>query len=43
MIKGLTGGDVWDALLQLGLELTPPQAQGRESANKGKIGAGIPG
>ena len=39
MIKGLAIGDVWDALLQLGLELTTPAPQGRESANRGKIGA----
>ena len=31
MIKGLATGDVWDALLQLGLELTQPQ--GRDPAN----------
>jgi DNA polymerase-3 subunit delta len=43
MIKGLAGGDVWDALLQLGLELTTPAPQGRETANRGKIGASIRG
>jgi DNA polymerase-3 subunit delta len=37
MIKGLASGDIWDALLQLGLELTAA------AANKGKIGAGIRG
>ena len=37
MIKGLASGDVWDALLQLGLELTAA------AANRGKIGAGIRG
>ena len=37
MIKGLASGDVWDALLQLGLELTAA------TANRGKIGAGIRG
>ncbi len=29
MIKGLSSGDVWDALLQLGLELMTPLPQGR--------------
>ena len=29
MIKGLARGDVWDALLQLGLELTAAAQQGR--------------
>jgi len=37
MIKGLASGDAWDALLQLGLELTAA------TANRGKIGAGIRG
>ncbi len=41
MIKGLDHGDVWDALLQLGLALAAPPAQGRGTANKGKIVAGI--
>jgi DNA polymerase-3 subunit delta len=41
MIKGLASGDVWDGLLQLGLELMSMAEQGREAANKGKIGAGI--
>ncbi|HVY07324.1 MAG TPA: DNA polymerase III subunit delta [Burkholderiales bacterium] len=41
MIKGLADGDVWDALLQLGLGLMPQPPQGRTSANKGKIGSGI--
>lgn len=41
MIKGLASGNVWDALLHLGLELMAVSAQGRTSANKGKIGAGI--
>ena len=41
MIKGLASGDVWDALLQLGLALATPAPQGREAANRGKIGAGI--
>jgi DNA polymerase-3 subunit delta len=43
MIKGLASGDVWDALLQLGLELMSPAQQGRETANRGKIGASIRG
>jgi DNA polymerase-3 subunit delta len=43
MIKGLASGDVWDALLQLGLELMRPAQQGRETANRGKIGASIRG
>ena len=43
MIKGLGSGDVWDALLQLGLELTTPAPQGRATANRGKIGASIRG
>jgi DNA polymerase-3 subunit delta len=41
MIKGLTAGDVWDALLQLGLDLLAPIARGRNLANRGKIGADI--
>ena len=43
MIKGLAIGDVWDALLQLGLELTIAAPQGRETANRGKIGASFRG
>ena len=43
MIKGLSNGDVWDALLQLGLELTTPAPRGRETANRGKIGGSIRG
>jgi DNA polymerase-3 subunit delta len=43
MIKGLGHGDVWDSLLQLGLELMAPAQQGRDPANKGKIGASIRG
>jgi len=43
MIKGLASGDLWDALLQLGLELTAPAQHGRDTANRGKIGAGIRG
>ena len=39
MIKGLANGDVWDALLQLGLDLAAPAPQGRPTVNKGKIGA----
>jgi DNA polymerase III subunit delta len=41
MIKGLASGDLWDALLQLGLELTAPALHGRDTRNRGKIGAGI--
>ena len=43
MIKGLANGDVWDGLLQLGLELMAPAQQGREMGNRGKIGASIRG
>ena len=43
MIKGLASGDVWDALLHLGLELTTPAQQGRESAIRGKIAASTRG
>ncbi len=43
MIKGLGSGDIWDALLQLGLELMLPAQQGRDPANRGKIGASIRG
>ena len=43
MIKGLANGDVWDALLQLGLSLMTPVRQGRETANRGKIDARIRG
>jgi DNA polymerase III subunit delta len=43
MIKGLANGDVWDALLQLGLALMTPSPRGREAANRGKIGASIRG
>src|SRR6185295_1819107 len=42
MIKGLRDGDVWDALLQLGLDLMAPMRQGRAAKNRGKIGADIP-
>src|SRR5258708_1719023 len=41
MIKGLAVGDVWDGLLQLGLDLMSTAQQGRETADRGKIGAGI--
>ncbi|MBC8006540.1 MAG: DNA polymerase III subunit delta [Prolixibacteraceae bacterium] len=41
MIKGLANGDVWDGLLQLGLELMTPAHRGRETGNRGKIGANI--
>ena len=41
MVKGLANGDVWDGLLQLGLELMTPAPQGREPGNRGKIGASI--
>ena len=40
MIKGLQAGDVWDALMQLGLALMPAPATGRAPANRGRIGAG---
>jgi DNA polymerase-3 subunit delta len=40
-IKGLADGDVWDALLQLGLNLMAPAPRGRELANRGKIRADI--
>jgi DNA polymerase-3 subunit delta len=43
MIKGLAKGDIWDALLQLGLELMASPAPGRGTANKGKIGASMRG
>jgi len=43
MIKGLATGDVWDALMQLGLELTAPSRQGRQPPNRGKIGAVVRG
>lgn len=43
MIKGLATGDVWDALMQLGLELMAPPRQGRQPPNKGKIGAVVRG
>ncbi len=39
MIKGLGSGDVWDALMQLGLELMAPPQKGRQPPNRGKIGA----
>ncbi|CAN0403198.1 unnamed protein product, partial [Phaeothamnion confervicola] len=41
MIKGLASGDLWDALLQLGMELMSPAQQGRSQANRGKIAASI--
>lgn len=41
MIKGLADGDVWDALLQLGLSLMKPAQEGRPAANRGKIAARI--
>jgi DNA polymerase-3 subunit delta len=37
MIKGLGNGDVWDALLQLGLGLMAAPRDGRASVNRGKI------
>lgn len=40
MIKGLESGDVWDALMQLGLSLMPTAPQGRGPSNRGRIGAG---
>ncbi len=42
MIKGLASGDVWDALLSVGLDLMAAP-QGRETANRGKIAAGLRG
>lgn len=41
MIKGLAGGDTWDALLQLGLSLMTPARQGGPPANRGRIGGRI--
>ena len=41
MIKGLADGDVWDALLQVGLQLMTTVSRGRDPANKRKIGADI--
>jgi DNA polymerase-3 subunit delta len=43
LIKGLASGDAWDELLQLGLELMSTAPQGRDAANRGKIGAGTRG
>lgn len=40
MIKGLEAGDVWDALMQLGLALMPAPQAGRLPSNRGRIGAG---
>ncbi len=37
MIKGLANGDVWDALLQLGLSLMAPAQGGRPPGIRGKI------
>ena len=37
MIKGLADGDIWDALLQLGLSLMTPVQDGIRSEIKGKI------
>jgi DNA polymerase-3 subunit delta len=42
-IKGLASGDVWDALLQLGLDLMATAPQGRDTENRGKIGVDIRG
>ena len=42
MIKGLADGDVWDALLQLGLSLMPAQG-GRPPGIRGKISGTIRG
>ena len=41
MIKGLASGDIWDSMLQLGLELMSAPPRGRGAANRGKIGSGI--
>ena len=43
MIKGLEPGDLWDALLNLALELAAPLTRGPASAIRGKIGARIRG
>lgn len=43
MIKGLGSGDVWDALLQLGLSLMTPPPDGRQAANRGKIAGSLRG
>jgi len=37
MIKGLSDGDVWDSLLQLGLSLMAPSQSGLSTGFKGKI------
>jgi DNA polymerase-3 subunit delta len=36
-IKGLADGDVWDALIQLGLSLMAPAEEGRPPGIRGKI------
>src|SRR4051812_49088653 len=41
IIKGLVAGDVWDALLQVGLQLMAPAPRGRNAPNQRKIGADI--
>src|SRR6266404_2063213 len=43
MIKGLAGGDVWDALLQLGLSLMAPAQDGMRPGIRGKIPGTIRG
>ncbi len=43
MIKGLVAGDVWDALLQLGLSLMTPARGGMPPAIRGKIPGTIRG
>ncbi len=43
MIKGLADGDVWDALLQLGLTLMAPPQDGRPPEIRGKIPGTIRG
>ena len=43
MIKGLADGDVWDALLQLGLSLMAPAQASVPPGNRGKISGTIRG
>jgi len=43
MIKGLADGDVWDALLQLGLSLMTPAQGGIPPGIRGKIPGTIRG
>jgi DNA polymerase III subunit delta len=41
MIKGLSGGDVWDALLGLGLALMPPAQSAKRKSIGGRIGRSV--